>query len=182
MSVGPRAFTFSSGGRLLELGTDVGIRSHRGESNQPLLVCQAIWDTGATRSFIPSQTIRTLDLKPVGVEPVRGFDGKPKICNTYLVDIALPNKFIVPGVRVAGGLDMVGEEVLIGMDIIGLGDFAVTNLKNKTCFTFRMPSMVKLDFEKDIRQENTKKQKLSSRVRSKRKTERKNKKSGRRPK
>ena len=145
----PRAFTFSSNRRLRELRTSAGIKPHRAPAGWPILECQAIWDTGATSSVIPSQVVESLALKPIDVREFRGFDGKLTLCPIYLVDIALPNKFIVPGVPVAGGPNITGAEVLIGMDIISLGDFAVTNLENKTQFTFRIPSMAKLDFVKD---------------------------------
>ncbi len=39
-----------------------------------------------------------------------------------------------------------GIDLLIGMDIIGLGDFAVTNLNGVTQFTFRLPSVESIDF------------------------------------
>jgi len=42
-------------------------------------------------------------------------------------------------------------DVLIGMDIIGLGDFAVTNKDGKTVFSYRMPSMECIDFVKQKR-------------------------------
>ena len=37
-------------------------------------------------------------------------------------------------------------EVLVGMDIIGMGDFAVSNFKGETAFTFRLPSIERMDF------------------------------------
>ena len=37
-------------------------------------------------------------------------------------------------------------DVLIGMDIICRGDFAVSNYNNKTAFTFRTPSEKKIDY------------------------------------
>ena len=82
----------------------------------------------------------------------------------------------------AGGSNMTGTEVLIGMDIISLGDFAVTNLNNKTWFTFRMPSVARLDFVKEIRKESSKKQKDTLKVKAKRKLEKRNKRTGRRKK
>ena len=39
-------------------------------------------------------------------------------------------------------------DMLIGMDVITLGDFAVTNLNGKTMYSFRMPSMTEIDFTK----------------------------------
>ena len=35
--------------------------------------------------------------------------------------------------------------MLVGMDIIGLGDFAVSNFQDRTAFSFRMPSQEEID-------------------------------------
>ena len=43
----------------------------------------------------------------------------------------------------------VDADVLIGMDIIGTGDFAVTNLNGLTKFSFRVPSLEHIDFVAD---------------------------------
>ena len=37
-------------------------------------------------------------------------------------------------------------DVLVGMDIINTGDFAVTNLGGITKFSFRFPSLEHIDF------------------------------------
>ena len=39
-----------------------------------------------------------------------------------------------------------GGEILIGIDIICLGDFAITNKNNKTTFSFSIPPYKELDF------------------------------------
>ena len=36
--------------------------------------------------------------------------------------------------------------MLIGMDVINAGDFAITNKDGKTVFSFRIPSMERIDF------------------------------------
>jgi len=41
------------------------------------------------------------------------------------------------------------------MDVIGMGDFAVSNFNGKTSFTFRIPSVAEADFLKE-RQEQSK--------------------------
>jgi preprotein translocase subunit SecA len=41
--------------------------------------------------------------------------------------------------------------MLIGMDIIARGDFAVTNYDGKTVFSFRMPSVEQIDFVEQLR-------------------------------
>ena len=45
-------------------------------------------------------------------------------------------------------------QLLIGMDIIGLGDFAVTNADGKTTFSFRVPSVEEIDFVPDAEESN----------------------------
>src|SRR3989338_5182394 len=59
----------------------------------------AIWDTGATHSAITKKVADDLGLKATGIAEVRYGDGKSST-NTYLVNISLPNKVMVPHVRV----------------------------------------------------------------------------------
>ena len=47
-----------------------------------------------------------------------------------------------------------GIGMLIGMDIITKGDFAVSNYNGKTMFTFRMPSESTLNFVSGIKASN----------------------------
>mgnify|MGYP001610309961 FL=1 len=113
----------------------------------------AIWDTGATHSAITKKVVDDLKLQPTGVRETRHAGGKSSN-NTYLVNIALPNKVMIPHVRVTevqlipddNVSDNKQPQLLIGMDIIGLGDFAVTNANNKTTFSFRIPSVEEIDF------------------------------------
>lgn len=60
------------------------------------------------------------------------------LSETYLVNVYLPNKVAMPEVRVTKG-DLRGADILIGMSIIGEGDFAVTNKGGITKFSFRIP-------------------------------------------
>ncbi len=121
----------------------------------------AIWDTGATHSAITKRVVDDLGLQPTGVRETRHAGGKSSN-NTYLVNIALPNKVMVPHVRVTevqlipddNVLDDKQPQLLIGMDIIGLGDFAVTNANNKTTFSFRVPSVQEIDFISDTQENN----------------------------
>lgn len=113
----------------------------------------AIWDTGATHSAITKRVADELGLKPTGVVEVRYGNGKA-LTNTYLVNIAPPNRVMVGQVRVTEAQlipdDNVSDDkqpqLLIGMDIIGMGDFAVTNVNEKTTLSFRVPSVKEIDF------------------------------------
>lgn len=111
---------------------------------------KGIWDTGATTSVITREVVRKLNLKPIGKTKVQGVTGTDTR-DRFLVDFYLPNKVIIPNVSVTECDGLAGDfNILIGMDIIGLGDFAVTNYNGKTVFSFRMPSTEEIDFVKAI--------------------------------
>lgn len=62
-----------------------------------------------------------------------------------MVNISLPNNVIFTGVRVTKG-DILGANILIGMDIISRGDFSVTNRDGVTKFSYRTPSIAHIDY------------------------------------
>ncbi len=69
--------------------------------------------------------------------------------NTYLINIRLESNVEVCSVNVTEGILNNNIEVLIGMDIIGMGDFAVTNKDGITIFSYRFPSVEWIDFVKN---------------------------------
>jgi len=75
--------------------------------------------------------------------------------NTYLVNLFLPNNVVVAAVPVSEG-GIAGGDVLIGMDIITMGDFAITNCDGRSCWTFRMPAVEEIDFVREIQEHNRK--------------------------
>ena len=110
---------------------------------------EAIWDTGATNSVVSKRVIRECGLRPIGRTKVRGVDGE-STSSIYMVNIMLTNGVGFPFLKVTEG-DF-GGDVLIGMDLIGHGDFAVSNYNGKTTMTFRTPSAKKIDFYKEEEQ------------------------------
>ena len=66
-----------------------------------------------------------------------------------MVNIVLPNNVVMQSVKVSEGV-IEGYDVLIGMDIIGVGDFAVTHKNGGTVFSFQVPSTHEYDFVKQI--------------------------------
>lgn len=113
----------------------------------------AIWDTGATNCVITQSVIDRCGLIPTGQAKVRGVHGQEQTRDTYLVNLILPNSVGVQSVRVTKG-DMDFVDLLIGMDVIGTGDFAVTNLDGITKFSYRYPSQVHIDFVEETRATN----------------------------
>lgn len=110
---------------------------------------QGIWDTGATNSVLTKKVIDELSLQPIGVTEVHTADGTSQK-EQYLVNLTLPSNVVVPGIKVTEG-KLIGADVLIGMDIINLGDFSVTNLNGNTVMTFCMPSCHEHDYVKEGR-------------------------------
>ncbi|HXB93259.1 MAG TPA: aspartyl protease family protein [Puia sp.] len=115
--------------------------------------CIAVWDTGATNSGITELAAQKLKLAPIGRKKVSGLGGTIEK-NTYIIDIILPNNVRFPNVAVTeieNPIDENGKKVdvfgiLLGMDIIGAGDFTVTNFEGKTVMSFRIPSQLTVNY------------------------------------
>ncbi len=117
---------------------------------------QGIWDTGATNTVITKKIVNELNLQPTGKTDVDTANGKVPNVDTYLVNINLPMNVNVQGVTVTEGNLPSDEDILIGMDIITLGDFTITNLDGKTKMTFGIPSIHSYDYVERVNENNTK--------------------------
>lgn len=107
-------------------------------TSKGIRVKKAVWDTGATNSAITPAVARALGLVSTGVVEIGTANGKA-IVSTYLVDLGLPHsKVLIPGLNVTEA-DIGAADMLIGMDVIGLGDFTVQNDNGKTHFSFCVP-------------------------------------------
>lgn len=107
-----------------------------------------LWDTGASKSSITQRIVDDLQLIPVGSTNISTANGIVTV-NTYFVDIWLPNHVTVKNVLVSCA-DLGDDiDVLIGMDIIRHGDFAITNTDKSTTFSFRTPSIQEIDYVKE---------------------------------
>lgn len=144
-----RGFTTTGLGGLLNVlknqcGVSQAFDPTPGGALPPVVQFDAIWDTGATNSCITQAVIDACGLLPVGMAQVIGVGGATTE-EVFLVNIYLPNHVAFTGLRVTRGR-FVGADILIGMDIINQGDFAVTNTNGITKFTFRVPSQRHIDF------------------------------------
>lgn len=150
----PIAFTLRKDGLTHELMTPCGIGVAK-ESAMPVVPAdikefKALWDTGATASVISAEVAIKLGLSPISQCVTYHAQGK-SLVNVYLVNLVLPNQILIKDVRVTEG-NLNGFGVLIGMDIINLGDFALTHRDNKTVFSFQIPATHEYDFVKQIQQ------------------------------
>lgn len=113
-----------------------------------------IWDTGATNSAITKETAEKLGLTPVSMAIVHGVHGQSQV-NVYYVKITLNNQNITLQTRVSecaylNANKMQKAGFLIGMDIINMGDFSISNKDGKTLMSFRVPSIESIDYVEEI--------------------------------
>lgn len=117
---------------------------------------KGIWDTGATNSVITKSAASALGLVPIGMASVNGVHGV-KIVPVYHVSITLNNEKISLETNVTECEELSGTHdtgMLIGMNIIGMGDFAISNFNGETTMTFRVPSIEKIDYVQEISEHN----------------------------
>jgi predicted aspartyl protease len=148
------AFTSRFNGRSLRLTSEIEIfPAFDPAKTQPLQgkKYQALYDTGATHSAISPQVVADLNLASIGARTV-GVGGGTLATTSHLVNIALPNKVMFGMNQVAKMVLLGGVDALIGMDILGMGDFAVTHHEGKTTFSFCVPSRREIDFVNEIQQ------------------------------
>ncbi|MCK5036163.1 MAG: retroviral-like aspartic protease family protein [Candidatus Sabulitectum sp.] len=140
----------SNGGLLNVLRTParISIAASISQVENPTMTeFKAIWDTGATHTAISNQVASQCNLQPVSRVKVSTASGN-HVTNVYFVDVVLLNEVIFRDVRVTEAILADGIDVLVGMDIINQGDFAVTNKDKSTMMSFRVPPGKHIDFNK----------------------------------
>ena len=126
------------------LHSDVFVQSNEDGAEKPIKAV-ALWDTGASCSVIRPEIAAKLGLRVVSMARMSTPSESGRPTNVYLAHIYLPNGIMIPNIRVLEGIPS-NCDILVGMDVIGLGDFAVSNYNGKTTFSFRIPSCVEIDF------------------------------------
>lgn len=151
MNIKPISFTLTVDRKVGVLKTPVNIYT-TGSFNKNFNKVKdnyvALWDTGSTMTVISAELADKLNLEPVG-EMLAETAGGKYVAKKYIVSLSLPNRLNIENVMISSGKLGPGIDILIGMDIITLGDFAVTNYNNKTVFSFRFPSCEVIDFVKN---------------------------------
>lgn len=142
VAISNHAFTTKSGsGILIQLKNKVSV--FNGSSSSEFI---ALWDTGASVTCISSDVVTRLGLVATGKKTIKTPSGSSTV-NTYLISVTLPDNMNIPDVEVCDSkIGDQGFDVLIGMDIITKGDFAVSNFNGTTVFTFRIPSVSLTDY------------------------------------
>jgi predicted aspartyl protease len=114
----------------------------------------ALLDTGATRSGITHKLANRMKLISKDTKDVGTANGKLN-APLHTIDVILPKEKIIEDLEVVEiADDDSGYEFIIGMDIIKMGDLAITYASGKLMFSFRMPPAEKhIDFEYELMKE-----------------------------
>lgn len=99
----------------------------------------AVWDTGATNTIITPEIVEKLGLKPAMAGGLSGIGGDVE-SGIYKINLGLPGGILVYDVPAFVSDQLDDYEMLIGMDVILLGDFCLSNKDDRTVFSFRIPT------------------------------------------
>ena len=117
-------------------------------------VVPGLWDTGATGTCISEDLANEFGLAPIQQKTIDTAGGETE-ANVYMIDVALPNKVCITEIPALGvNIGNQGIGVIIGMDIIRCGDFAVTGYNGDTFLSYRIPSKRHLDFAQESKADN----------------------------
>jgi len=101
---------------------------------------KAVWDTGATMTCIKPALRDRLKLRPLEDSRTEFASVSGKLT----AELTLVNLLLMPGLEIENCsvyiMDFPGDaDILIGMNIIRMGDFAVCNAGGTTSFSFAIP-------------------------------------------
>jgi len=111
---------------------------------------RGLWDSGATNSVVTRSVAQSLGLTLMGQTKVRGVHGV-KTVNVYYVNIRLKGTDIQLTTNVTESEELSNDHsvgMLLGMNVITKGDFAITNYRGRTTMSFRVPSRHRIDYTK----------------------------------
>jgi hypothetical protein len=146
-----QAFTIKATGYLDRIITDISVSAAYNPQSPPspipqMVPARALWDTGATKSGLSSNLIAKLSLVSCGTAQIN-HGGGTSIAPRYMVNFYLPHKVAAIGILAAEVQTAKDQfDVIVGMDVIDLGDFTISNVSGATWVSFRTPSCQAVDY------------------------------------
>jgi len=120
------------------LMTEAQVYSISENPNKEGIKVIALWDTGASGSVITPTLSQMMNLIPINRIKVSGINNT-SMADVVKISIGLPNGVLIKEENVMI-CDLVKDiDLLIGMDIIQLGDFSISNGGGTTLFSFAIP-------------------------------------------
>ena len=110
--------------------------------------CEAenvLWDTGATNTIISKNIAEALKLNPIKKAVISGIGGSIE-AQTYNISLFFPAEGVWIKDLEVMACDLEDNDMIIGMDTITQGDFAITNKNGETWFSFRLPAEEHIEF------------------------------------
>lgn len=105
-----------------------------GKGEKKWIECKALIDTGAQTSCVSTNLINKLSLSPFYQTNIEFAMGSADV-GVYLVDIEIQEKIRIEGMVVAN-FPVPVIDVIIGMDILSLGDMSMKGKGKELVFTF----------------------------------------------
>lgn len=109
-------------------------------NGRKIVDCIGIIDTGATSTMVSEQVADALNLYPCGEISVSGVHGTNK-SELFFLDIVFGD-FVLPDHRVSGSTGDAGFDILIGMDILSMGEFEFVNIFGRQIFRWGIPDLI----------------------------------------
>lgn len=109
----------------------------------------ALLDTGASVTCISQSLAAKLKLKIIGRGMMNTASGLQET-NQYIIELIMQNNLPFTNIRAWEFIGNKKFDILIGMDIVTLGDLSITNADKKTVLSFRVPPDIKhIDYLKN---------------------------------
>jgi len=121
-----------------EISTPVTLYSTFYSSEGKNVTTSAVWDTGADHSVLSPKIVKELELCAIDTKWVHGVNNSNCFSDVVLATIKLSDNLVLANRRFSVN-DIPGTDVLIGMDIIMMGNFVINNSDGKTLFSFVIP-------------------------------------------
>jgi predicted aspartyl protease len=106
---------------------------------------QGIIDTGAIVSIVSKNIVSELGVSPHSYQFMDTASEQQVVTPVYHAAIILWEQVKITNLTVGSGTLPTGQEFLIGMDILSLGDLMISHVRNKTSFFFRIPSVESIE-------------------------------------
>ena len=144
------AITYTNKGITDNIVTPVTIKNALSDDT---IDTRGLWDTGAQNSAITAKAAKKLGLPVLTKTFIRGVHGVKEV-NVYYIDIVLNNPSITVKCHATECEELSDDgtvDLLLGMNVISKGDFVISNYGGHTTMTFRVPSLERKDFVKELK-------------------------------
>jgi predicted aspartyl protease len=134
------AFSRHYPGPARSLATEVRVCKEYAGNPAESLTIRAIWDTGATSTVVSPDVAGKINLVSIDKLSVYGVNSYTEV-DVSIVSIILPNGIVLKNKRITVCKLPPTVDMLIGMDIILMGDLFICNANDRTLFSYALPPL-----------------------------------------